>query len=379
MSKYLLSVVAIACLFFAGCADKGNGTAGNSDSIPVFSVAVSEYPSWSTFLVADLKGLIDKDKGKLGSVEKKWGVDIVVKECDYDTCLTLYGAGTVDASCQTNMDSLAPAISRPSVALGPTSTSVGADACITVGVDDIDSLKAISTYGLEKSVAQFAFERGLVKKGYDPKEFTFKNMDPAAAAQAMQQGQENINSIQVWNPFVLQTVRTRDGATVLFDSSIIPEEIIDMIVVGKDVLDKPGGENFACCLLDTFYQLSKQLGPSLGTDPLTASEATDLVATLDDDQKKTLVALGSKFSNLPAEDMAIVVRATRFYKTADEGLALYNSKSFQTGTTPTVTDFCVSHNIVDEKPSVGFDDDAAQLNYTTKFMERVKSGLAGFR
>lgn len=118
--------------------------------------------------------------------------------------------------------------------------------------------------------------------------------------------------------------------------------------------------------------MNRQLGPALGKDPLTESEAADLVLDLNEDQRKTLVALGSKFSNLPAVDMAIVVRATRFYKNADEGLALYNSETFRNQTTTAVTDFCVTHQIVDTKPSVGFNDESAQLNYSTKYMEKVK-------
>jgi NitT/TauT family transport system substrate-binding protein len=372
-------VVAFVCLFAFGCKCKspvedpatGGGTT-QTTSTPSFSLAVSEYPSWSVFLVADMQGLIDGKEGAQGTVEKKWGVDVVLKEADYDTCLTLFGSGTVDASCQTNMDSLAPALGRPSTAILPTSTSVGADACIVVGINSIEDLKGKTTYGLEKSVAQYAFERGLEEKGQNPSDFPFKNMDPGAAAQAMQTGQANIESIQVWNPFVLQTQRTREGATVLFDSSLIPEEIIDMVVIGKDSLSKPGGEAFACCVIDTFYQTNALLGAALGNDPLNEQQAQEVVAKLTDDQKKTLVALGAKFSNLPAEDMAQVVRATRFYKNADEGIGLFTGQKFQGTTMPKVVDFCVGHGIVDNKPTVGFAEQGAQLNFDPQFMQKVK-------
>ena len=94
------------------------GCGGNKTTdIPSFSLAWSEYPSWSVFGVAHEKGLINGEKGKLGPIEKKYNVDIVLKEADYDTCLTLFGTGTVDASCQTNMDSLAPALGRDSVVI----------------------------------------------------------------------------------------------------------------------------------------------------------------------------------------------------------------------------------------------------------------------
>ena len=103
-----------------------NGGSSGETEQGVFSLAWSEYPSWSVFGVADKAGLIDAAEGKLGSVEEKWGVDIVLKQTDYDTCLTLYGSSTIDAVCITNMDVLAPALGRDSVAILPTSTSDGA-------------------------------------------------------------------------------------------------------------------------------------------------------------------------------------------------------------------------------------------------------------
>ena len=320
----------------------------------MFSLAWSEYPSWSVFGVADEAGLINKDEGALGPIETKWGVDIVLKEADYDTCLTLYGSSSVDAVCMTNMDSLAPALSRTSVAVLPTSTSDGADACVTVGIESIDDLAGKDSYGLDKSVSQYMFERNLELAGKSPSEFPFKNMDPAAAAQAMQTNQENMDSIVVWNPFLLQTLRTRTGSKVLFDSTTIPEEIIDMVVVGKDSLDKTGGESFACAVIDTFYEVNKLLA-----DPARGDE--------------TLVALGKKFSSLPLEDMKVVVQQTKFYQTPDDAIALFTKESFQNDIMPKVVDFCASHDIVESKPTVGYGDATKQLNFDTSYIERVKA------
>ena len=233
----------------AGCntTTKPNGAAGNGAGERIFSLAWSEYPSWSVFGVADMNGIIDKDRGQMGPIEEKWNVDIVLKETDYDTCITMYGSSTVDAVCITNMDILAPSLGRDSVAILPTSTSDGADACIVTGIDGIDGLSGVASYGLEKSVSQYMFERNLELQGKSPDAFPFKNMDPAAAAQAMQTKQENIRSIVVWNPFVLQTLRTREDSQVLFDSTTIPGEIIDMVVMGKDSLAKAGGHGFCLC------------------------------------------------------------------------------------------------------------------------------------
>ena len=71
---------------------------------------------------------------------------------------------------------------------------------------------------------------------------------------------------------------------VLFDSTSIPGEIIDMVVVAKSSLAKPGGKKFAYAVADTFYALNRRLN------------APD---TRDD----TLIALGEKFSNLDLQSM----------------------------------------------------------------------------
>lgn len=344
----LLSLALVTTPLLVGC---GGGGQSSSDR-PVFSLAWSEYPSWSVFGVAHERGLIDKAEGKLGEVEKKWGVDIVLVQTDYDSCLTQYASSTVDAVCMTNMDALAPATSLDSVAILPTSTSRGADACITVGIDSLDDLKEVETFGLEKSVSQYAFERCLEKKGLDPSEFKFRNMDPGNAALAMQTGDKNIKSIMVWNPFVLQTLRDRDGSKRIFDSQEIPEEIIDMVVASKASLAKPGGDKFAGAVIDAFYRVNALL----------ADEA---------ERSTTLTQLGEKFSSLGVDDMEIVVQETQMYATAAEGIGLFEKASFAEQTMPTVVQFCTSHDIVDTAPTVAFGDPSAQLNFDASYMQSV--------
>ena len=69
-------------------------------------------------------------------------------------------------------------------------------------------------------------------KGEKEADYSFTNMDPAAAALAMQQKQEGYEAIVVWNPFVMETLNKRDDVHVLADSTAIPGEIVD----GNDVL-----------------------------------------------------------------------------------------------------------------------------------------------
>ncbi|MFA4845629.1 MAG: hypothetical protein WC654_03670 [Patescibacteria group bacterium] len=302
---------------------------------PSFSLAWSEYPSWSVFGVASEIGLIDGDKGKYGPIEERWNVDIILREADYDTCINLYGNGQVDAAALTNMDSLIPAASRPTVAILPTSTSFGADALIAgADIRSVKDLRGVPVHGLAKSVSEYVFARNLVLLGENPADYTFTNLDPGAAATAFQQKNATTRAIMVWNPFVLETLRRRTDGHVIFDSTTIPGEVIDMVVMARASLEQPGGENFARAVIDAYYAFNLVL-----QDPTQRDEM--------------LVALGAKFSNLGLEDMKTVVKQTQFYGTSDIGLGVYQGQKLQE-TMGLVTKFCVERGIVPQAPTIGY-------------------------
>lgn len=357
-----------------------------------FSITWSEYPSWSVFGVAGttrVNGelLVDGKKGSQGALEKKWNVDIELREADYDTCILQFGSGQCDASCLTNMDVLNPALGLPSVAIMPTSTSYGADACIVVpAISSLKQLRGNKIYGLAKSVSEYAFVRCLVINGEDEKNFKFTNMDPQAAATAMQQRQAEFKAIMVWNPFVMQTLKTRKDARNLFDSTSIPGEITDMVVMSQKSLARKDGKNAACCIADIYYTICKMLA-----DPA--------------QQDEMLVALGEKFSHLNAKEMAEVVRQTRFYATPEQGIhlftgggvfpwkknvedtsVLFTNQGFLRGSKEVSTkshkevmalvmDFCVSHGIVPQKPSIAYGSSQetgnVQLRFDPSYMKEV--------
>lgn len=313
---------------------------------PQFSLAPSEYPSWSTFILADAEGIIDGAAGKQSALEQKWNVDIILKEAEYDPCLQMYGAGTVDAVCITNIDILPIASSRKSVAIMATSTSYGGDALL---VDknqypDLASLRGQDVFGLDNSVSEYVFYRIVQQNGADPKEFKFTMMDPGAAAAAMQTGRKP--AIMVWNPFVLDTLNKRADVKVLGDSRSCPGEVLDMVVVADEALKREGGDRFAMAVMEVFYTICDRM-----EDPTTKSD--------------TLIGLGEKFSNLDLGSMRTVVNQTRFYMTPSQNIELLtNGTAFPGGGVETdgnleaimgrVTAFCVEQEMVETAPSIGY-------------------------
>ncbi len=317
----------------AGLALAGVGSA--LGAAPSFSLAWSEYPSWSVFGVAHLQKLIDGRAGAQGPIEKKWNVDIVLKEAEYDPCLAMYGAGQADAVCITDMDVLNPATSRASVIILPTSTSAGADALIvSKNITDVKALRGKKVLGLAKSVSEYCFVRNLELLGEKESDHRFSNMDPGAAAVAMQQKQAGVDAILVWNPFVLETLNKRSDVRVLFDSTSIPGEIIDCVAVAQSSLDKPGGKDFACAVIEAFYAVNKRMA-----DPKTSDD--------------TLIAIGEKFSHLDLNSMKKVVQQTKFYGTPEEGIAVLTGSDLPK-VMKRVSEFCVAHEITAKAPAIGY-------------------------
>ena len=323
--------------------------------IPVFSLAISEYPSWSLFLAAHEQGFINMAKGKLGPVEKKWGVDIVLENVDYDTCIKYYGGKQVDAVCLTALDFLPPSLQIPTVGILPTSTSDGADQLITSKkYTTLAELKGVAVHGLDNSVSQQTFERILEENGQDPNEFNFVGMDPAAATLAFIKG--DIDAIVVWNPFCMQAKRERKDSHVLGSSKIIPEEIIDMIGMSRASLNKKGGERFACAFIETYYLFNKAIN-----NPKTNSDA--------------LNALGNSFLKLSLKDMRIIVKETSFYGTPESGINLFSGKVFPEKIKENVK-FALRREMIESAPTIGYGSKGSgNFVFNDKYMRLVAAQM----
>lgn len=326
--------------------------------LPVFTITTSEYPSWSTLIVAGKAGLCNPARGgEYGPLEKKWSVDVVIEVKDYDPCIAAYGNTVCDATCMTNIDALKPSLGRASTAICPTSNSVGADKVIAIGVSDVDGLKLVPVHGLSQSVSHYCWYRGLEKNGKNPAEFKYVNLDPAPASTAMQTGSQKVTAICVWNPFALQTLRKVPESKAIFTSELIPGEIVDMIVVGNDVLAKPGGEAFAACLCDIQYEVNKKLQ---SPDTKIADAA--------------LTALGKDFCDLPLEDMKIVIQETQFYWTATDGIKWFKGDEFKEKMKIVVATCQKIQLLTDALPTIEYGETgSAQLTFTSKFMEKVSN------
>ena len=348
----------VSFFFFTGCKKE---VASNDGSQTVFVLAWSEYPSSAAFGVAQETALDGSPKvdenhpSVIDALAKKWNIKVKLVQTDYDTLVTMYGSNKADAVCITNMDALPPCLTRPAVAVLPVSTSFGGDAVVvSPSIKTVDDLKGKPTKGLEQSVSQYMFERNLELLGKNVAEYPYSNLDPASASQAIQTKQNGIDSVAIWNPFIMQTLKTRPDTHVLFSSKAIPEEIVDIVCAGKDSLSRPGGDRFGAFICDVYYTMNRKLASST-------------------EGEKTTVALGAKFSNLNLQEMQQTLIDTLFYKSPEEAVKLLEGDHYRKEVMPRVVAWTVLHMKLGKTPKVGYDDVNADLNWSTVYIKMVEA------
>jgi NitT/TauT family transport system substrate-binding protein len=189
-----------------------------------FRVAWSHYTGWEPWGYAQANGII-----------KKWaqknGIDVdVVLINDYVESINLYTGGKFDACAMTNMDALTiPAVGGiDTTALIVGSFSNGNDGIVIKGGNGIKDLKGRSVKLVEFSVSHYLLARALTMNGMTEKDVRTVNTSDADIAAVF--ASDPKGAAVTWNP-PLQQARNAKGAKMIFDSSQIPGEIIDLMVV----------------------------------------------------------------------------------------------------------------------------------------------------
>lgn len=195
-----------------------------------FKVAWSHYTGWEPWGYAQQAGILDK-------WAKKYGIAIeLVLVNDYVESINLYTSGKFDACTMTNMDALTiPAVGGvDSTALIVGDFSNGNDGIVMKNGTSVKALKGRSVKLVEFTVSHYMLARALEMNGMserDVKTTNTSDADIAAVFAADPQG-----AAVTWNP-PLQQARNAKGATLVFDSSKIPGEIIDLMVVRSNAPD----------------------------------------------------------------------------------------------------------------------------------------------
>ncbi len=199
-----------------------------------FNVCWTIYAGWMPWEYAGTQGIIDK-------WAKKYDIHIKVTQLnDYVESINQYTAGQFDGCTMTNMDALTiPAAGGvESTALVVSDFSNGNDGIVIKGAGKkVADLKGMDVNLVELSVSHYLLARALDSADLTEKDLKVVNTSDADIAAAFNTDQ--VKAVTTWNP-MLSEIKAKPGVTEVFDSSKIPGEIMDMMVVNTQTLkDNP--------------------------------------------------------------------------------------------------------------------------------------------
>ncbi len=235
-----------------------------------FKVAWSIYVGWMPWGYLEDSGIMDKWADKYGiSVE-------IVQINDYVESINQYTAGQFDGVSATNMDTLSipsgGGVDTTALIVGDYSN--GNDAVILKGDGDLTTLADKPVNLVELSVSHYLLARGLDSVGLSEADLdgviNTSDADMIAAFAT-----DDVEAVVTWNPLVSEILQS-PGATSVFDSSDIPGEIIDLMVVNTDVL--AANPDFGKAMAGAWYEVMSLMasGDEEALTAMAVASGTDL-------------------------------------------------------------------------------------------------------
>ncbi len=195
-----------------------------------FQVSWTIYVGFMPWDYAQQKGIVDK-------WAKKYDIEIdLVQVNDYIESINQYTAGKFDGCLMTNMDALTiPAAGGvDSTALIMGDFSNGNDGIILKGKKNLADIKGQNVNLVELSVSHYLLARGLESVGLSERDVKVVNTSDADMVASY--SSPEVTALTPWNPQLSEIMAMKD-ANLVFDSSKIPGEIIDMLVVNTETLN----------------------------------------------------------------------------------------------------------------------------------------------
>ena len=222
---------------------------GKADSPPQprteFAIGWSIYAGWMPWPYAQQAGIVKKWADKYGLKIK------IVQVNDYVESVNQYTAGKLDGVTVTNMDALTiPAAGgKDTSAIVIGDYSHGNDGVVLKNAGSLASIKGRTINLVELSVSHYLLARGLETVGLklsDVKTINTADADIVGAFAAPE-----VTAAVTWNP-QLNELKAAPGATLVFDSSKIPAEILDLLVVDSATLK--ANPNLGKALVGIWYE-----------------------------------------------------------------------------------------------------------------------------
>ena len=202
--------------------------AGRTD----FKVCWTIYAGWMPWGEAKTQGIVSK-------WAKKYGINVdVVQLNDYVESINQYTAGKFDGCAMTNMDALTIPASGgvDSTALIVSDYSNGNDGVLIKG----KGKKLTDLKGQQINLVQFSVSHYLLARALESAHMSERDLKVVNTSDADISGAFATPAVQqavTWNP-MLADLKAQPNVTEVFDSSKIPGEIMDMMVVNTKTLQE---------------------------------------------------------------------------------------------------------------------------------------------
>src|SRR5580658_4323958 len=223
---------------------------------PTFTVGWSIYAGWTPYYYMNKMGIL-----------RKWadtyGITIKLQRFDYAPSLDAFVARNIEACAMTNME----ALDMPAASGVPTTVvligdySNGNDALLVRNGVQMKDLAGKKMLLVQKTVSEYLFDRAMTIGGLRDqiKRVRMVNTSDSDIATAFI-GDAEASAVVTWKPMVSLLAKMK-GVTSLFNSSQIPGEILDLMVVRTDVINRPdgSGQKFAKALAGAWYEMLAEM------------------------------------------------------------------------------------------------------------------------
>ena len=200
-----------------------------ADTVEKFRIAWTTYPGWMPWHYAQQHGILQKWAAKY-----RIAIELVHQE-NYLDSVRRYTAGEFDGCTMTNMDALtipaAAGIDSTALIIGDFSN--GNDGIVLKNRQQMNELVGQSVHLAADSVSHYLLARALQTQGFDETDVKIIDVpeNKIVSTFASSAGKAAVT----WNPQLSQLLN-QPGSHKVFDSSYIPGEIIDLLVVRSDRL-----------------------------------------------------------------------------------------------------------------------------------------------
>ena len=282
-----------------------------------FTVVWSIYAGWNPWAYAGTSGIMDKWAAK-------YGIKIKLTRMDYMPSIEAFTTPSVDACVMTNMDCLtipvAGGISCSAIIVGDYSN--GNDALIVRNNLTIPQLKGKKVNLVQYSVSHYMLSRALDMNGMTDDDVKIVNVSDSDIGPAFIANKDQ-EAVVTWNPLVMEIMKT-PGVKKIFDSSQIPGEILDLMVVKTKVL-----------------QANPELGKALAGAWF---EVMDIMSSRTDKGKGALEEMAKAGGSSLIEYQNQLKTTAMFYKTTD-AISYTNGEEIKTNMRR-VRNFCSKYELL---------------------------------